>query len=97
MEFKTYQCISNIAKIQCSSCDSIYQIDTNRIVVGGYDYLTIVDISDDKNKIVHQEYFSGIGDIYAFILLRDKCTLIAGCDLKKIIVYNLKSDKYDTI
>lgn len=61
---KTYQCVSIITNVMCSEKRSIYQIDSKRIVIGGYNYLNIVDIN--KCKINHQEYFDGIGDIYPF-------------------------------
>ena len=40
----TYQCDTVIKGVECISTNSLYQIDKDRVIVGGYESFSIVNI-----------------------------------------------------
>lgn len=73
----TYQCESIIEGVECYWMNAIYQIDNERVIVGGRNKFTIVDIKNYMIETIIVEntikYFS------CFLKLRDNKTIISGC------------------
>ena len=44
ISMKTYQCITAIEGINCSGINSIFQFEDNKIIVGGYGELCVIDV-----------------------------------------------------
>ena len=100
----TYQCENVIEGVECdkviqdlkieySSCDnSLYQLDNDRVIVGGHDSFYIVNI--DKcviEKTIKDESF---GNVYCFIKLRDNKTILCGCDDGTFCYYDMNEEDY---
>ena len=74
---KSYQCINTINDIECYNPNSIYQIDKERIIIGGRDYITIVNI--DK-YVIENKISSQLCAVCSFVQLSDKKTVLCGCN-----------------
>ena len=73
---KTYQSISIIDITKCIYNNCFYQIDKDRIIVGGIDTITIINV--DKfmvEKIIKDEI---IGSVRSFLKLKDNNTILCG-------------------
>ena len=90
----TYQCITVIEGVLCYSFNSLYQIDKDRVIVGGMNEVYIVNI--DKcviEKTIKEESF---GYVHCFLKLRDNNTILCGCDDGLFCFYDMNTEEYRT-
>ena len=88
----TYQCDKVIEGVDCCCNNSLYQIDKDRVIVGGVNSFSIVNI--DKCVIenrIDDESFEGV---YCFLKLRDNKTILCGCDNGIFCFYDMKTEQY---
>ena len=83
----TYQCDTIIDKVKCCFRNSLLEIDNNRIIVGGYKVITIVNISNDI--IEHQIENDKLDNVRSFLKLRDG-NILCGCGNGLICLYDIK-------
>ena len=83
----TYQCISIIKNVDCAYSNSLLEIDNNRIIVGGKNVITIVNISNDI--IEYQIRNDKLNYVYSFVQLRDG-NILCGCKHGLIFLYDIK-------
>ena len=83
----TYQCVKIINTIYCCDKNSLLEIDNNRIIVGGYNVITIVNISNDI--IEHQIENYKLSYVDSFLKLRDG-NIFCGCYNGLICLYDIK-------
>ena len=83
----TYQCDKIINNVQCYYRNSLLEIDNNRIIVGGYNVITIVNISNDI--IEYQIRNDKLNYVYSFVQLRDG-NILCGCENGLICLYDIK-------
>ena len=76
----TYQCETVIKGVKCCSTNSLYQIDKDRVIVGGRNTFTIVNI--DKYAIEKIIINKSFGDVHCFLKLRNNHTILCGCSDK---------------
>ena len=84
----TYQCEKVISDIQCSHSLSILEISCDKILVGGYNQLTLVDLVNNRidNKIENvEEDKKGLG--YSFLIL-DSHRIACGCSDGQVNIYD---------
>ena len=67
--------------------NSILEIDNNRIIVGGFIVITIVNISNDI--IEHQIENYKLDNVKSFLKLRDG-NILCGCEYGLICLYDIK-------
>ena len=65
----TYQCDTIINNVDCCDSNSLLEIDNNRIIVGGWNVITIVNISNDI--IEHQIKNNKLNWVWSFVQLRN--------------------------
>ena len=87
----TYQLVSTINNIKCCWSQSLYQIDSDRIIIGGYEVMTIVNIS--KGIIEYSIKDKQLEYVRSFMLLRTK-DILCGCSEGKICIYNPYTKEY---
>ena len=88
----TYQCDKVIEGVARCSTNSLYQIDKDRVIVGGVNSFSIVNI--DKcviEKIIEDESFEGVG---CFLKLRDNKTILCGCKYGIFCFYDMNTEQY---
>ena len=88
----TYQCDKVIEGVQCYFTNSLYQIDKDRVIVGGANSFSIVNI--DKciiEKRIDDESFKGVN---CFLKLRDNKTILCGCEHGIFCFYDMKTEQY---
>ena len=88
----TYQCVTVIERVGCCWNNSLYQIDNDRVIVGGVNYFSIVNI--DKcitEKTIEDKSLKGV---CCFVKLRDNNTILCGCDDGTFCFYDMKKDEY---
>ena len=74
----TYQIITVIEGIKCCFINGLYQIDSDRVIVGGFHAFCIVNID---NCIIEQTIRDGgFIHIRCFLKLRDNNTILFGCN-----------------
>ena len=83
----TYQCDKIINNVQCCYSNSLLEIDNNRIIVGGENIITIVNISNDI--IEYQIENNKLSFVYSFVQLRDG-NILCGCEKGLICLYDIK-------
>ena len=83
----TYQCDKIIDKVECCDNNSLLEIDNNRIIVGGCNVITIVNISNDI--IEYQIENDKLDWVYSFLKLRDG-NILCGCSNGLICLYDIK-------
>ena len=72
--------------------NSLYQIDKDRVIVGGENSFSIVNI--DKciiEKIIEDK---SIGYVYCFLKFRDKKTILCGCYNGIFCFYDMNTEQY---
>ena len=85
----TYKCENIICGVDCSGSNSIYQIDENKIIVGGYRALLIINIEKFMiEEVIHNERF---GDVYCLVELRDG-SILSGCSNGKVFIYGINTN-----
>ena len=87
----TYQCDKVIEGIHCYLHNALYQIDSDRVIVGGIDSFCIVNI--DKCVIEKRISDKALGSVYSFLKLRDN-TILCGCEDGIFCFYDMKRDEY---
>ena len=88
----TYQCDKVIEGVDCCFTNSLYQIDKDRVIVGGFDSFCIVNI--DKcviEKIIKDE---SIEYVDCFLKLRDNKTILCGCVDGIFCFYDMHTEQY---
>ena len=87
----TYQCITGFKRVDCYSNNSLYQIDKDRLIVGGVRSFHIVNI--DKCVIEKKIKDRALGLINCFLKLRDNKTIICGCSEGIFCFYYMKREE----
>ena len=90
----TYQCDKVIEGVdRCFTCNFLYQIDKDRVIVGGDDSFSIVNI--DKCVIEKRIIDESLGDVHCFLKLRDNKTILCGCSYNGIFCfYDMNTEQY---
>ena len=90
----TYQCETVIKGVECRNTNALYQIDRDRVIVGGNKRLYIVNINKCViEKKVRETLF---GKVNCFLKLKDDKTILCGCDDGKFCFYDMNMGKYNT-
>ena len=88
----TYQCDKVIEGVDCYFKNSLYQIDKDRVIVGGDNSFSIVNI--DKCVIEKRIKDESLGFVYCFLKLRDNKTILCGCKYGKFCFYDMNTKQY---
>ena len=88
----TYQCDKVIEGVRCCSPNSLYQIDKDRVIVGGVNSFCIVNI--DKCIIEKTIIDKSIEHVDCFLKLRDNKTILCGCKYGKFCFYDMNTKQY---
>ena len=76
--------------------NSLYQIDKDRVIVGGVNEIYIVNIDkcliEDIVKIISNNYT--IRTVNSFIKLGDNKTILCGCCVGLFCLYNIETKEY---
>ena len=90
----TYQCEQEIEGVECSWINALYQIDSDRVIVGGKNIFRIVNI--DKCVIEKKIRDQSLGNVRCFLKLRDNKTILCGCDNGSFCFYDMETEQYKT-
>ena len=95
----TYQCMTVIEEVECYSTNSLYQIDKDRVIVGGDNSFCIVNIDKcviKRRTMIENDTYSGdsLGRVTCFLKLRDNKTIVCGCDEGIFCFYDMERDEY---
>ena len=75
--------------VDCISKESILEIEGNKIIVGGYRALLIINIEKFMiEEVIHNERF---GDVYCLVELRDG-SILSGCSNGKMFIYGINTN-----
>ena len=89
----TYQCDKEIEGVECYSTNSLYQIDKDRVIVGGVNSFSIVNI--DKCVIENRIEDESLGYVECFLKLRENKTILCGCNNNAIFCfYDMNTEQY---
>ena len=89
----TYQCDKVIERVRCCFTNSLYQIDKDRVIVGGYiNSFCIVNI--DKCIIEKRIKDESIEYVECFLKLRDNKTILCGCNNGRFCFYDMNTEQY---
>ena len=88
----TYQCITVIEGVGCCYTNSLYQIDKDRVTVGGFYSFSIVNI--DKCIIENRIDDESLGYVNCFLKLRDNKTILCGCRYGIFCFYDMNTEQY---
>ena len=88
----TYQCDKVIEGVDCCSNNSLYQIDKDRVIVGGYNSFCIVNI--DKCVIENRIDDKSFEGVDCFLKLRDNKTILCGCNNGIFCFYDMNTEQY---
>ena len=94
----TYQCDKVIEGVDCCSTNSLYQIDKDRVIVGGGGWVksfSIVNI--DKCVIEKRIKDKSLGYVRCFLKLRDNKTILCGCEHGIFCFYDMNTEQYKII
>ena len=72
--------------------NSLYQIDKDRVIVGGYKSFSIVNI--DKCRIEKRIDNESLGHVFCFLKLRDNKTILCGCNKGIFCFYDMNTEQY---
>ena len=86
----TYQCDTVIKRVDCWT-NSIYQIDKDRVIVGGKNSFCIVNI--DKCVIEKTIEDRALRHVTCFLKLRDNKTILCGCEDGIFCFYDMKREE----
>ena len=78
--------------VGCYDINSLYQVDNNRIIVGGEKSFSIVNI--DKcviEKTIEDKKFEFV---YCFLKLRDNTIILCGCCNGIFCFYDMRTEEY---
>lgn len=96
-DLSNYQCVSVINDVFCHDTpfmknnNALYQIDKDRVIVGGVQKIYIVNI--DKCIIEDTVFNDKFGIANCFLQLRDANTFICGFDKGLLCLYNIETKK----
>ena len=88
----SYQCITVIEGVDRYSTNSLYQIDKDRVIVGGENSFSIVNI--DKCIIEKRIKDESIEYVYCFLKFRDNKTILCGCYNGIFCFYDMNTEQY---
>ena len=88
----TYQCDKVIEGVRCCFTNSLYQIDKDRVIVGGVNSFSIVNI--DKCIIEKRIEDESIEYVRCFLKLRDNKTILCGCQYGIFCFYDMNTEQY---
>ena len=88
----TYQCDKVIERVKCCNTNSLYQIDKDRVIVGGFYSFSIVNI--DKCIIEKRIKDESIEYVECFLKLRDNKTILCGCGYGRFCFYDMNTEQY---
>ena len=88
----TYQCDKVIEGVYCYYTNSLYQIDKDRVIVGGVNSFSIVNI--DKCIIEKRIKDESLGYVYCFLKFRDNKTILCGCKYGIFCFYDMNTEQY---
>ena len=88
----TYQCDKVIKGVKCCDINTLYQIDKDRVIVGGVNSFCIVNI--DKCIIENRIEDKSIKYVFCFLKFRDNKTILCGCDNQIFCFYDMKTEQY---
>ena len=89
----TYQCITVIEGVRCDTINSLYQIDKDRVIVGG-DANSFCIVNIDKCIIEKRIKDKSIKYVFCFLKLRDNNTILCGCDNGTFCFYDMNTEQY---
>ena len=90
----TYQCDKVIEGVECYLTNYLYQIDKDRVIVGGAYSFSIVIVNIDKciiEKRIKDESFRYVD---CFLKLRDNKTILCGCSYGIFCLYDMNTEQY---
>ena len=87
----TYQCDKVIKGVHCYSTNSLYQIDKDKVIVGGVNSFYIVNI--DKCVIEKTIKDKSLGGVRCFLKLKDN-TILFECSYGTFCFYDMKTEQY---
>ena len=88
----TYQCDKVIEGVDRCSTNSLYQIDKDRVIIGGVNSFSIVNI--DKWIIEKRIKDASIKYVDCFLKLRDNKTILCGCYNGIFCFYDMNTEQY---
>ena len=88
----TYQCVAVIEGVKCNNNNSIYQIDKDRVIVGGWNTFSIVNI--DKYTIEKKIEDESLINVCCFLKLKDNKTILCGCEDGAFCYYDMNTEEY---
>ena len=88
----TYQCIAVIENVRWRTANGIYQIDNNRVIIGGMDSITVFNI--DKYIIEDKIVDKLFSTMYCFLKLRDNKTILCGNLIGRFCYYDINTKQY---
>ena len=89
-DISTYQCETIIENVEMSNVNSLYQIDNDRVIVGGMKTIFIVNIVRCViEKTIKDKSF---GYVRCFLKLRDN--IFCGCYCGNLICYDMNTQQY---
>ena len=89
---QTYKYDKVINGVECCWNNALYQIDSDRVIVGGFDSLCILNI--DKCVIEKTIKDESIRNVGCFLKMKDNKTILCGCDNEIFCFYDMKKDEY---
>ena len=87
----TYQCMTVMEGVYCCWINALYQIDKDRVIVGGKNSFSIVNI--DKCEIEKRIEDKSLGYVRCFLKLRDNKTILCGCRNGIFFFYDMKREE----
>ena len=94
-DMSIYQCDNTIGGVGCFLTNSLNQIDKDRVIVGGLNSFSIVNI--DKCVIEKRIKDKSLGYVFCFLKFRDNKTILCGCgrrDNGTFCFYDMKTEQY---
>ena len=88
----TYQCDIVIEGVYRCFTNALYQIDKDRVIVGGVNSFSIVNI--DKCVIEKTIKDKSLGYVRCFLKLRDNKTILCGCYNGIFCFYDMNTKQY---
>ena len=88
----TYQVITVMKGVSACMNNAIFQIDKDRIIVGGIEEIQIVNI---EKGIIEKEIKNLLFRyVCCYLKLRDNKTILIGCTQASLCLYNIETNKY---
>ena len=81
-----------IEEVECSDTNTLYQIDKDRVIVGGWDTFSIVNI--DKCAIEKKIIDKSLVNVCCFLKLKDNKTILCGCEDGTFCSYDMNTEEY---